>query len=239
MGASPKLVSRYYDEYVRLFPRRSIVLVTVSPAQMFLTSEAEMTKALLPAIQVLQSKLGGKGSLAAAVYSNGGIHSLTHIARLWKRQTGTVIPLIRTLVDSAPGDPEDLASGHRALITAFPATIRPLCSIMLWIALYIWRTLIMLGLSVNPIGRLRDAFLDTALFSPYTGIDEKAHRNMRTFVYSREDIMVAYTAVQAAAAQSSSMGWEVRQERFDGTAHVAHGVKEKERYWGIVGDALT
>lgn len=239
MGASPKLVSKYYDEYVRLFPRHSIVLVTVTMSEMFLTSDAATTQALLPAVQLIQSKLAGKGSLVGAIYSNGGAHSLTRIAEIWKSRTQTPLPLEGLIIDSAPGDPQDLASGHRAVILSFPAPLRPVFSLLLWVVFYIWKLLIVLGLSVNPIGRLRNALIDDTLFPPYRGSGEKAEANKRAYIYSKEDVIVPYLTVQAAAADSRRLGWDVREERFNGSAHVGHAIKEKERYWGIVRDVLS
>lgn len=234
MGASPKLVQKYYDDYIRIFPRHSVLLITATAADMFLTSRASIDAALLPAVQLVQAKMTGKGNLVGAIYSNGGTHSLTAFARLWRKSAGSALPLTRLVIDSAPGAANDLAGGHRALITAFPASLRPFFSIFLWLALYTWKILMMIGLSENPIAKLRNALADRRLFAPWNEADEKASQNARTYIYSKEDGMVDSRAVESSAAASRRIGWKVKEERFDGSSHVAHAVKDRERYWDII-----
>ena len=58
----------------------------------------------------------------------------------------------------------------------------------------------------------------------------------RRYIYSREDSMVWDKDVEDHADEAEAKGYRVRLEKFSGSAHVAHMMADRARYWKIVED---
>ena len=203
MGASSRLVAKYTSQYIELFPDSSILLLTTTPQTMFLISTANHHRLLTPAVEVLQRY--PDQSFTAAIYSNGGVSSLTSLAKVYLQTTGRALPVQNMLIDSAPGDPTDLASGQKAMFISLPPVLRRnpqgrLFSGIIWLLFYLWAMIIHLGIALNPILTFRTALNDSNLL---------ASGGKRTYVYSKEDEMVSWGAVESSAKDAEGKGWIV------------------------------
>lgn len=238
MDAPPKLINKYVTEYITRFPDYTLVLVTCSAVNMFITSTKTYESQLQPAIDIIQACLstgtnnGGKareGRLAGAVYSNGGSHTLTSLARMYQSLTSSPLPIDGLVLDSCPGDPTDLSAGHRAISVSLPPSLRTWFSIPLWMTLYAFYIAVHYLGCTNPIARLDDGLVDPEILRA---------GGKRVYIYSYQDEMVSGKAVEASARMSGDKGWSTRLERFEGSRHVAHAVLDRERYWGAVVDTV-
>lgn len=79
------------------------------------------------------------------------------------------------------------------------------------------------------IAQLLRAGLHNPRLLPWTG-----EHTPRLYIYSRKDDLIPYTEVESHAQEAEAAGFDVRQERFEDTAHVAHARADPARYWGAV-----
>ena len=63
-------------------------------------------------------------------------------------------------------------------------------------------------------------------------------KGKRCYTYSPEDLIVSYLAVQNHAKEAEMLGWEVLEEDFGDSGHVAHAVADGRRYWKLVEECL-
>ena len=61
-----------------------------------------------------------------------------------------------------------------------------------------------------------------------------ARQTNRSYIYSREDVMVDWRHVEEHAREATARGIPSRMERYEGSAHVAHMRSDPDRYWKIV-----
>lgn len=59
-------------------------------------------------------------------------------------------------------------------------------------------------------------------------------RSPRLYLFSKKDDMVPWQEVEEHANEASAKGFEVIQERFDDSPHVAHARAYPERYWAAM-----
>ena len=170
-------------------------------------------------------------------YSNGGSHSAVQLAESYNNQYGVDMPISALVMDSTPGTPRywetiaamqtDLPKGllARTVGTALIHSTIFTCGILHWTGIAelanqkLYRTL----------NDTKEAFL-------------KAHIP-RTYIHSKEDVMILSRDVEAHAAdarakllEKGAMGDMVVVEEFHGTQHVMHMPSDPERYWKIVRD---
>jgi hypothetical protein len=232
MAASTKLIDKYLTDYLALFPDIITIVLRCSMSNIFSLSDSRHCKQLLPALEVLLAHPEKK--VYAAAYSNGGATSLVRLAEMYRSKRGSALPLHGLLLDSLPGA-VDSTSGSQAIMASLPVgltrnpvlrgLLRWILPVFLYAFIYAYR---IRGL-LDPITKLRTGLNDPKLI-PLGG---------RTYVYSKEDVMVGYKVVEEHAAESRSKGYTVKMEEFKGSKHVAHAVLDKKRYWQIVGDALS
>lgn len=56
----------------------------------------------------------------------------------------------------------------------------------------------------------------------------------RLYVYSKEDDMVDWNAVEDHGREAEERGFGVQLEMFEGSGHAAHMLKDGTRYWASV-----
>lgn len=183
------------------------------------------------------------------VFSNGGSTMLRHLYTLYNTSSsagvgggggggGTaVFPPRVTIFDSAPGRFQYSRSVH-AFSLGVPFSKTPLFKyLLLKLAIH----LLCASYWVFQLVAGRRGYLDqtfalhndpAAAAAASKGVEVR-----RTYIYSREDRLVDFRDVEEHAAEARRKGavaGEVRAERFEGTAHVAHVRGNEDRYWKVV-----
>ncbi|KAK4688209.1 hypothetical protein P7C73_g1911, partial [Tremellales sp. Uapishka_1] len=231
MGASPKLIDKYTTEYLSLFPTTRILLIGSTVFDLSFRPFSSLTFILRPALDVILSLSSSERErLRFVIFSNGGTYSANSLARLYRDETNEPLTALGMVVDSAPGT-GDLPSAHRAISVSLPTTppFSYFFSALLWIFLHAWRiSLSLAGLS-DPIIRIGDDLVDTTLWKG---------SGRRVFIFSENDLMVPHQAVRERAKEARERGWDVGEEEFMGSKHVAHVLVDKERYWKVVRETL-
>lgn len=231
MNAPIKLINLYATSYRTHFPDAQILLITCAMTHLFLTPESKYQALLEPALPILEN---ARSAISAAVYSNGGAFGLSSLARLYAMRNGRPLPVRSILLDSCPGVGADLGSGQRAILASIPPTFRrppfryliiPLLKCLLILSSIILQLL----RRSDPITAIRRALLDDKIL---------VQQGRRTYIYSKEDEMVGWRAVEQHADEAERRGSAVRREKSDGSGHVAHARKDGNRYWKIVVETL-
>jgi hypothetical protein len=162
------------------------------------------------------------------ILSNGGSSSVANLYEQYAVTAGEGdderLPRHVTIFDSSPG------VWHMSRAVAFvsvglPHIQRMLAAPFLYTFAAIWSCAVAVGL------------LDDSLGKWYTSHNDEvgnASEVRRVYVYSREDVLIDYEDVERHAAEAKASGFEVRLDRYEGSAHVAHLRKDEGKYWGIV-----
>lgn len=225
-GAKDLHIAKYITKYQTLYPTSQILLVK-SPRSILL-KPSTIPAAVSPAVPVIRSIFpfptsdtpNSPPELLIHLFSNGGSSSL---CALYTAYLPSILPPHMTIFDSAPGATRVSGTvnfftvGHSALQRAL---ITPL--------IYLAALVVVAGIYAGLI---------TDSIAVWAGSHNEKARNRevrRVYLYSEEDELVYWRDVERHAEQAEERGFEVRREKFKGTAHVAHARFEGERYWGIV-----
>lgn len=259
MDAREPHLAKYTAKLQALFPDSPILLVR-SFAYHFTGFRSRMPAEIEPAVPLIRSLLAAGGESTTAVddaaaaagaraprpqmlvhvFSNGGSTMLRFLyeAYAWtaRAQGGggngnddePSLPPHVTVFDSAPGRFSWRASA-RAFSMGFarrPLVVRLLLGALVqcFCAAY-WILL-----------RVRSGLLETT-WAAHNDRAANGAEVRRAYVYSEADRLVEYRDVEAHAARARACGYEVRLEKFVGTAHVAHVRGDEERYWNVVKEA--
>ncbi|KAF8542407.1 hypothetical protein BDD12DRAFT_802916 [Trichophaea hybrida] len=230
LNAPARATAKYALQYTQLYPESRILLVTCTGADLSYRPTSTQLRNLAPALSVLLNNPAEQ--FLVHVFSNGGAHHILNLAELYRDKTGKALPIRGMILDSIPGSGEFLRS-IRGLVTSFRS--------MLWwrrwiatVVVYVTYSLagIIWGLMgwKNMIERIRDGLNDERLI-------HKGAR--RTYIYGKGDEVVLWDDIESHAKEAKAIGYQVRTEEFEGTAHVAHVRGDHERYWEVVRDCWT
>jgi hypothetical protein len=250
-NATSKVVSKYANDYISQFSNSSILLLITDTSDILLTSSSQLDKRLQPAVEIiLRHDAYSKEHIGAAIYSNGGALLACALAKAYRnRLTDRPLPVDNVIFDSAPGS-DSLVVGHRIIFAGLPSImtrrfppLSVLVSAVLWVVLLAYIALFYLVKRTGPITIIRGELNDPTLFAvraqgKQRGVEGRGYRKYRTYIYSEKDIVVPFRAVEASALEAKDKGWNIKLEKFDGSAHVAHSLIDRERYWGLVKNAL-
>lgn len=234
MEARDLHLSKYITKYQALYPTSQILLIKCPAKHVIIRSQGAAS--VLPAVAIIKNALlpsttsnshdAGEEEnpeVLVHLFSNGGSGVLNWLYTAFAA-SGATFPSHNTIFDSAPGEWSYWTS-FTAISTCFRAGwartvaspfVHLLC-VTYW-ALYIpWGR-------VNPLERDRLGHNDVT----------RVREGRRAYVYSDRDELVLAASVESHAADAVRKGFEVRLEKFRGSAHVAHMVRDPERYWGVV-----
>jgi len=253
MDAQSQHIAKYVTRYQALYPATPILLVRCWRYHFSKPHKAreEIQPAVAVIRAILEADAGGAGLSAASeaqdndehpsmlihLFSNGGSTMLWHLYRAYREDAegsrkspppSAYLPPHVTIFDSAPG----LYSYSRGIIalqmgmTLWQRILRgPLIRFLLlvqWLAYVPWG---------RPDPFRRVFHNDHAVHPPGDTGEVR-----RAYVYSKEDRLVDWNAVERHAAEAERSGYRTRLELFAGTPHVAHSRGDEGRYWGIVRD---
>ena len=167
--------------------------------------------------------------LTAIFWPSGGCLSLTTLADAVKQAQPDLktapIPAQAIIFDSCPGD----ASFRRGAAALAIGIQNPLGKIAAQALFLIWATLMTMHLMIqrqkNFAEIMRARLLDESV------IPRSA---CRAYIYSDGDVLIPEAIIEEHAMAAKLEGLDVRMERFDKTAHVAHMKEDPKRYWEVV-----
>lgn len=224
MDAQPRHISKYLAEYQTLYPHSAILTINFSIKHSLRLFKSNQIKWYGPVVDYLVS-LPKSSTILLHQVSNGGSFCIVAVASLYRERTGQALPLTAQVLDSTPGQPSFL-SDIDAVVVGFPpnALIRAIG----WALIFTLSALSYLFLFV-----MRREHM-VVIVRKQLNNTEILRKAPRAYIYSKEDTMVAMTAVKRHVEESRALGWKVRDEEFKGSKHVAHMMLDRERYWEIV-----
>lgn len=246
MDAAPRHILKYVASYRNLYPTSRLLLIRSSAPDWFWRSKRIQRSRIEPGIAVIKSACRGhglnsqsnRGSLTHSVspprrpeillhvFSNGGSQQACSLFRTYLEHTSGTLPPHVTVFDSCPGN-GTFRRSMRALTAALPRSLWS--RIPLYICFYIllslyWLTYTPWGFA-DPIERVRRDFNDASLMSEVR----------RCYIYSEEDSMIDFHAVEDHAREAVAGGFAVQKAKFQGSAHCAHvRIGNGARYWNAV-----
>ncbi|KAF6810123.1 indole-diterpene biosynthesis protein [Colletotrichum sojae] len=231
--AQLKHVAKFADGYNILFPSSKIIVLTSPLLSGLFRGPQHRHNGILPLLKEAfgpASEPPQKPSVLAHVLSNTGLMYFTAMLEAYKRSFGRPMPHSLVVMDSVPGsmEPKKANIGNLADTLAAGAGLPwpPVITKALIVSsMYVMGTVDLLGIRENPVTvsmrNANDAELAT------TGA-------RRVYVYSKEDPITLWEAVEEHAADAREKGYAVECELSEGSGHVEHMRKHPERYWHLV-----
>lgn len=229
MGAASKHILKYTAAYQKIYPNASLLVLTNGVQDIIFRPSSHYEKYLRAAISVIRSmhQQNPHAKIVLHLFSNGGAHTICQLAKLYRKYYSQALPLMGTILDSAPGRAtykRSIAAMSVGLPKFFP--LRFLGILILHVAcIVIWLQRHILG-SENVITRVRRELNDPLLFLTEA---------RRVYIYSKTDEMVDWETVEEHADEAEEDGVHVERERFGNSKHVGHMMEDSDRYWGAVG----
>lgn len=243
MGAGDKHIAKYLTRYQALYPTSPILLIKSEPKHVVIPSRGKAITA--PAVPIIRSlapapspsdlKHNRHPVLLIHLFSNAGSAVKNHLYDLFAetapaggggrttRDEGVLPPHV-TVFDSTPGE-----ATYTGSILAFSSTVPPGWRRTLALPLV---HLLMMAFWVWYIVPGKDILKYWGDRHNDKGLAGGEVR--RTYVYSEEDVTIPWKGVERHAARATENGFEARLEKFGGSLHVAHMVRDPERYWRVV-----
>lgn len=244
MNALPQHVSKYAAAYRKLYPTATILHITSSFLEMAFLPQARKRRDLDPVVDIIQAvkeedMLGAQDFMETHqkiikreprimihLFSNGGAYATAQLAQAFKQKTKAPLAIDAMVLDSAPGT----GSYSRSLLAIMSsmASAPPLIRIVG----YVIANFLLAGMWLlqrvgmgDVIARARKDLNDEQL------VDRRAPR---TYLYSKEDLIVKPNDVETHALDFANKGGEVRLHLFSGSAHASHVKADEEKYWMAV-----
>lgn len=234
MEAREAHLAKYTTALQSLYPDTPILLVR-SFAYHF-RSSTRFPAEVAPAAPLLRSLLAEASpsqqpQVLVLVFSNGGSTMLRLLREAYARsaqqgETSSFPPHV-TVFDSAPGK----LSWSRSVLAFSMGLARANFLVRLVGKLLIHGFVALYWLLHVPWGRPGSLGRTWAAHNDRDGNGAEVRR---TYVYSGSDELIDERDVEEHAAVARGRGYEVRLERFEGTAHVAHVRGDEERYWRVI-----
>ena len=254
--AQPKYVSKYTAAYRKMYPQTAILLLKQDGPDMMWRPNAWQMDNMKPAVDILRGETTGRlpRPIHMHVFSNGGAFTACRLAEAIdlaeKSSLGNdggsnssmkdfTLQISTLVIDSAPSIPS-LARGRVALTQGMPASLPgPVRAVG---GLILYSSMISLSLVSRMLGSegvltgTRRKLNDTD--GPFIAAGIK-----RIYIYSESDELVPYQEVEEHAHEArdiydnqfgGSGHDQVQFEKFEGSKHVAHAVKDPDRYWSII-----
>jgi hypothetical protein len=237
MGAGDKHIAKYLTRYQTIYPTSQILLIKCEPKHIIIPSRGAsiaapavpVIRSIVPPIAVRNPQKQQQPRMLVHLFSNAGSSMMNHLYTAFASTArhGTdddaTLPLHSTVFDSTPGE-----TTYTGSIVAFGSTVPagwrrtlayPLVHlIMIWF----WVWYVLPGRDVLKVWAARHN-------------DKRFVREVRrSYIYSEEDLPIPWRGIERHAAQARERGFEPRLEKFSGSLHVAHMVKDPERYWRVV-----
>lgn len=225
-------VGKYADGYRILFPAAKIIVVISSVLKGLFRSQDQRIACVLPVIEEAFGDGSRRPSVLAHVMSNTGMLHFTASLEGYKKAFGHLMPHALLVMDSAPGSMETgsanisnladaMALGAKSQFPWPPAVTK----VLIVMILYTMRTVELLRSRENPVAVSIDMAKDEAFAT---------RSSPRLYIYSKEDLVTAWEAVEKHAAEAKERGYKVYSALCEGSGHVEHMKRWPEKYWGII-----
>jgi hypothetical protein len=224
-AAAAKHIAKYTISYQKLFPLSRILLIRSFTRDMFRRT-VEYAPLLKPAMDVVNEHVKSGGEVLVHSFSNGGANQINELAKAWKSQHGTTMPMRIQVLDSSPTKGPWMKS-HAAISASLPRNL-------------FWRLFggiivhLLLACTFLVMGKENKAVILCRQLNDVTIFDNSVPR---VYLYSHADQMVGFEEVDEHADIAESKGWDVTRVHFEKSPHCGHVREDEGRYWAAVMEA--
>lgn len=239
----PIIVSSYAKQREAIKPAVSAVLDTLAECDIGSYGSGKTEAALKGQTPLDNSRHGSEATATSKpepkillhVFSNGGTTTVTQLLLVLKDHRKAPLPLAGFLCDSCPAKGTYWRS-YDAMVLSLPkdpatSSFCALACHCILLLLYAW---LACGYE-NPASLQRRTMLDEEAASPSLGegIQGSGGKKLRgciCYFYSKADRMCLWSDVKHHADEARMLGWDVREELFEGSGHCAHLAQDERKY---------
>ncbi|KAF9881485.1 hypothetical protein CkaCkLH20_00631 [Colletotrichum karsti] len=238
-----KQVARFADGFRIIYPEAKIIIILAPIFKSLFSSQEQRVQRIQPVLDeafnsnATHLSSTKQPSILAHVLSNTGCLYFTATLEGYRQEFGHAMPHTLLIMDSVPGSMDHDTSNIGTLADAValdaksrvpwpPQVTKAFCIILL----YVMRAIELARSRENPI-----------VVSNRMSNDEKFSTKSarRLYIYSKEDLITAWQAVEKHAAEAKQAGYQVDCSLSEGSGHVEHMRRWPERYWRLIGDAWS
>ncbi|KAJ5167267.1 uncharacterized protein N7482_006048 [Penicillium canariense] len=239
-GATPRRINKYLAQYREIYPTSSLLLVTTNVSDIAFRPSSWIRANLKPAREAIRRIVGREIAVDTAetsdrrgvllhLFSHGGSNIATQLALSMKEEYdhgASFFSNLRAIIlDCCPGD-DTFARLYAATRLSIPQTpvAQFLGKTVMYPALAVVNGFQHAGLA-RAVKDLRDLMNDPTTFRS---------EPRRLYIYSKEDFMVGWEAVQSHLQDAQSRGYSVSQVLFEQGPHCGLVIEDPHRYWDAV-----
>ncbi|KAF4419991.1 Transmembrane protein 53-B [Fusarium austroafricanum] len=225
-------IAKYADKHKELYPTAQLLLVKSFSRTLF--SPENLARSVKPMVPVIRAAFpeapsSSEPSMLIHLFSNGGSSSISALYDVYADTAcegeDPWLPPHVMVFDSAPGA-QRITKTAAFFTVGLPKVQLLFMAPFIYLLATIWQSLKVLGVVKDML-----AFWG----STHNEAEGKKEREIRrTYIYSETDALVGYKDLEAQASQAERLGFNVRMEKFDRSAHVSHARKDDARYWSAV-----
>lgn len=198
-SAPPRPISKYTLEYVEMFPKTPVMVITTTLADLAFKSERHKQSVLTPAVDYIISR-HLDSNIHVHCFSEGGSHKAIQFAKAHLSRTGNKLPITSLCLDSTPGD-HQFHRLARAFKLSLPPNLllRTLGLIFAYLLLtFFWCFYAIYGPKKNLMTRTRRGLEDQRLWD--------TQHIPRCYLYSEKDSLIKYQDVERHAKKAEKRG---------------------------------
>jgi hypothetical protein len=242
-NGSPKHVSKYVDEYRKLYTSSRIIIVLCGLLESMIASIDKHTEEMIPVVKAAFPPRGPEAPpprILVQIMSNSGAVSFLATVFAYKKLrlslgqwAPTTFPHTLLVCDSTPGGLHFWSSIPRwsqALALSTGAVVPLPTFLMRWMfavfAVIVNIISLLSGWHKIQIGR--------ALAAGIRNSNLMSMEAKRLYLYSKRDELVPWEHIEEHVAVARGMGYDCTMERFDKSPHVGHMRMYGDRYWGAI-----
>lgn len=238
-GATPRRIKKYVSRYREIYPTSSILLIRTNVPNMAVRPFRWHRASLQPACDAIRRLLArgiragppdASNGILLHLFSHGGGNVAVQLALSLREQDQDRGAAFRSslravVLDCCPGD-DSFDEMYRATKISLPqnTAMQLFANTLLYPGLSVVNGLQHAGVLYG-MRDLRAMLNHPALF----GADTR-----RLYIYSKEDVMVGWQAVESHAEEARSRGYQVDQVTYERGAHCGLIMEDADRYWSAV-----
>lgn len=239
-GATPRRINKYLAQYQHIYPSSALLLITTNISNTAIRplrwirhslkpARLAIRRILAPATRDDPRRAGNQPGILLHLFSHGGGHVGVQLSLAMREEADNGAAFRSSLqgiiLDCCPGD-DALGRTYRAARLSLPQnTLAQLFGdTLLYPTVSVLNGLKYAGI-LRTVRDLRSLLNESSTF----GTDAR-----RLYIYTKEDVMVAWEDVQSHFEEAKSQGYAADQIVFETGSHCSLMIEDADRYWNAI-----
>ncbi|KAF2675149.1 hypothetical protein BT63DRAFT_420371 [Microthyrium microscopicum] len=228
-GAPGRPVAKYTEQYQKVFPTSTIIIITTSLKDLaFRSSELKQANLQKLIDHVLNKRLVDR--ILVHAFSEGGSNKAVEFAEAYGKRTGTKLPVSAIVLDSTPGLPR-FGKTCEAFVKSLPMHN----SWPVWLIGWFLAGLI-LGIIWGLYCGIK-GYHNNVISKTRRRLNDQQYWNLETsrcYLYSKSDELIHWEDIKSHAEDANERGIPVWSVCFDTSLHCRHEQEDRPAYWEAV-----